>query len=222
MTYGFRLLLLVAVVYLNGCSDGWRDFDKFKDMDVQGETISCEQLASTEIDRGDAGVDTLVDYLHHSKYTFKQCGPEIAERVGSYCKRYLDSVVESYTNNVFGDEPGSLYRYNCQSYIDSALAEVDSRYDLPNASSAFLVLHDAGKMIRPDHISQVSFSEVIKGRLWKIVLHTDDKSVSLYFGNEEKWEHAKVDFAKLPREEVRSPANDGSNSASERSLRGSD
>lgn len=211
MEYVFKLLLLVVVVYLSGCSDGWRDFDRFKDKDIRGETISCAQLTSTNIDRGDEGVDTLVDYLYHSEYTFKQCGPEIAERVGSYCKQYLDRAVESYTN---GGWPGGLYNYNCQSFIYSALAEVDSRYDLPNASSAFLVLHDAGKMIRPDHISQVSFSEVVEGRFWKIVLHTDDKSVGLYFGNAEKWEQAKADFAKLPRKEVISLANDGSNGAS--------
>lgn len=219
MKNDFKLILLVAVVYLNGCSDGWRDFDKFKDKDMRGESINCAQLISTKIDRGEEGVDTLVDYLYHSEYTFKQCGPEIAERVGSYCKQYLDSVVERYTNNSW---PGSLYRYNCQSYIDSALAEVDSRYDLPNSSSEFLVLHDAGIMIRPDQISHVSFSEVIKGIFWKIVLHTDDSSVSLYFGKAKKWEQAKADFAKLPRKEVISLANDGSNIASERFSQGND
>lgn len=222
MRCGFKLWLLMATAYISGCSDGWQEFDRFKDMDAQGETINCEDLVSKEIDRGDSGIGTLIDYLYQSEYTFKQCAPEIAERVEAYCNRYLDSVVESYTNNVFGDEPGRLYLYTCKLYIDSALAEVDSRYELPISNSAFVVLHDAGKMFRPERISQVSFSEVIKGRLWKIVLHTDGDSASLYFGNEEKWEQAKSDFATLPRGEVRSRGSDGSNSAIEPTLRDSD
>ncbi len=193
------IILFTSLCISSGCSDvnQWTEFDKYKIRDMAGKPIDCDQLVSMQTESNTRTYD-LADYLYYQKHTFKQCGPEIDRYIEQFCRTHLESAIKAYTDTVSGNDPGDLYAATCRAHIDSEFQAIDSRYDLLKSAEGFLVLHDAGKMLRLQNITEISFYEVYVGGLWRIDLHTEDDWIPLYFGDKRKWEKAKSDFAALP------------------------
>lgn len=202
MKLKWLLILPISFGALAGCSDNddWGAFDRFKSLDVAGKPVDCDGLVSTRSNYNVGSNELtrpLVDYLYESKYEFTQCGTEIRQYLDEYCRTHLEGAVSSYTDQTSGNEPGLIYSNQCWTHITEEFEHVDSRYDLPPVDGALLVLHDAGKMINPEGINEITFKEVFSNRLWRIELHMDDDWIPLYFGDKDKWKKSKSDFAKL-------------------------
>lgn len=199
----YCLLSFLIACLVCGCSadDDWSEFEKLKSLDIARTPIDCDELVSTK-SAFNVGKNELkrplVDYLYESEYEFKQCGPEIREYLDEYCLTHLEGAISSYTDRTAGNEPALTYSNQCWTHITDAFKHVNSRYELPSEQGALLVLHDAGKMVNPEDINEVSFKEVFSGHLWRVELHMDDDWIPLYFGDRDMWEKAKSDLATLP------------------------
>lgn len=202
-----RFSVAFSITLMFGCSgtgwDDWSSFDAFKTKDVNGEKIDCDALVSTSMERSSSYESYedynvyLHDYLYKSQHKFSQCASQISDYVDDYCSRNASQAASTYLNNTYGDSPPRAFGYLCRSYLVAELAKVDSRYELPNENSDYIILHDAGKMLKPKSIAEISFNEPVRDALWKITLRTyDNKAYSLYFGDKSKWELAKLDFAR--------------------------
>ena len=203
-----RYFLFVFILSgLVGCSseyndyDNWESFETFKQDDLAGKKIDCKALISTTIKRNGSMRHSdwhhdFYDYQRDSDYTFQSCKVEIAASVNEYCQSRLNSVVESYINDTYGDEPGGTYKYHCDETIREGLSHVEDSYDLPTPENGYLVFHRAGEMVNPNDITRISFGAEIDESLWHVTVHTKTDRIKLYYGDRSKWEKTKSELAK--------------------------
>lgn len=194
------LATALTTVLLLGCSSGtdwkdWSDFERFKVKDENGERINCDEMISTSMRREMGYTVHLHDYLYETRYEFSQCKAEIAAHVDSYCSTHTADVAEYHLGQTSGWSPSNGFYHFCRGRLVEELAKVDSRYELPTESNHYIVLHDEGAMLKPESITKISFSEEYRDALWVIKLTTNEATHALYFGDKERWEQAKIDFA---------------------------
>ena len=120
--------LALLLIGLSSCADSnledYSDFEVYAKQDKLNNEIDCDALASATMERKfgakSYSVD-LLDYLVTKGVAFKQCGNEIEQMRGDYCRGRVEYAVRTATNDVIGDTPGRKFFTFVESLFHSLL-----------------------------------------------------------------------------------------------------
>lgn len=201
-------LLLISVIgtVLVGCSeypniDEFPDFEKYKALAINGQSVDCEKIESTIITKihkhmfmpvGEEYYQGIIDFVGHDGYSFEMC-QNIGEKIEKYCSKSMGSILYSYRRT------GVLSTYNnnlCGHLLTESVNQLNDEYTLPNTNSMFFEIERLGLLIDPSIILSMKYGKK-SPILWYLNISSQDETYSLFFGNEEKFKIAKKEITEL-------------------------
>jgi len=170
-------------------------YPDFVNMDKKGEEIDCAVLlgSTSNINR----YYKFENYLVDSNHEYSQCNSEISQYVENFCLESTEAVFDELLHDVEQHTfVTTAHLKLCGDAVTQRLRAYESTFHISPTGNRYIDFPDDGLVVRPEFIEKITYWST--DYIYGLELHfLDQRSVTLSFGDEEKFSNAKMQFVDL-------------------------